>query len=306
MTTAAAIPAAHRDNIMRGVGFAAIAFFLLAVMNLIAKLLSGQHHVIEIAFYRNLVSVIPFLAYILITKRHYLFRTGTPKALGARATIGTLSLITTFAAFQALPMAEATVLLFTTSLISPALAFFILKEPIGPYRWAAILTGFIGVGLMVGVAGFTGPLYGIGLGIAAACMHACLGLLLRIMKSESPITVTFYFVLIGMLITGVFMPFIAVTPTWQNLGLLVITGICGGLAQLCLSLAFKNAPPAAVAPVNYTGLIWSTGFDLIIWHHLPGWPVFAGAALICGANLFILYREALKNRQAMKAMHNGA
>jgi hypothetical protein len=65
MTSPASTPL-HRDNIMRGIGFAALAFFLLAVMNMLAKILSADHHVIEIAFYRNLVSVIPFLAYILI------------------------------------------------------------------------------------------------------------------------------------------------------------------------------------------------------------------------------------------------
>jgi drug/metabolite transporter (DMT)-like permease len=292
--TSATVITPHRDNIMRGVGFAALAFFLLAVMNMLAKILSADHHVIEIAFYRNLVSVIPFLAYILITRQHHLFTTKTPRALAARATIGTLSLITTFAAFQALPMSEATVLLFTTSLISPALAFFILKERVGPYRWGAIITGFVGVAVMVGVSGFTGPLYGIGLALCAACMHACLGLLLRIMKSESPVTVTFYFVLVGMLIAGAFMPFIATMPTTHNIMLFIITGLAGGLAQLCLSLAFKNAPPAAVAPLNYTGLIWASGFDIIIWQTIPGWPVFAGAAIICAANLFILNRERLK------------
>lgn len=266
-------------------------------MNMLAKILAETHHIIEIAFYRNLVSVLPFLAFILISKQYQLFRTRTPKALAARSILGTVSLITTFAAFHLLPMAEVTVILFSTALMVPALAFFILKEPVGLYRWSAIIIGFAGVFAMVGFAGLAGPLIGIVFAFIAASMHACLGLLLRFMKQESPITITFYFVLTGTILTGLAMPFVATTPTLFELSLLVLTGIAGGLAQLCLSLAFKNAPVSVVAPFNYTGLIWATGFDIMIWNFIPGWPVFAGAAIILAANFFILYRERKLTQQ---------
>lgn len=281
----------HTDIPLRGIGFAALAFALLAFMNMLAKILSAEHHIIEIAFYRNLVSVLPFLIYILITQKHYLFITKTPKALLARSIIGTLSLVTTFSAFAALPMAEVTVLLFTTTLITPALAYFFLKEKVGIHRWSAIGLGFIGVAVMVGLQGFTGSAIGIGLALTAAMMHAALGLLLRMMKTESPITITFYFVLTGVFLTGLFMPFIAVMPTPPAAMMLVATGIAGGLAQLCLSLAYKNAPTAVVAPLNYTGLIWASGFDILIWHLIPGWPVFVGAGIIIAANSYVIYRE---------------
>jgi drug/metabolite transporter (DMT)-like permease len=209
----------------------------------------------------------------------------------ARSVIGTVSLVTTFAAFAALPMAEVTVLLFTTTLITPALAYFFLKERVGIHRWSAIGVGFVGVIIMVGLQGFSGALIGIALALCAALMHASLGLLLRMMKQESPITLTFYFVLTGMVLTGLCMPFIAVMPTVQALWLLIATGVAGGLAQLCLSLAFKYAPTAAIAPLNYTGLIWATGFDILIWHIVPGWPVFWGATIIIAANSYVIYRE---------------
>jgi drug/metabolite transporter (DMT)-like permease len=281
----------HTDVPLKGIAFAAIAFFLLAVMNMLAKILSADHHIIEIAFYRNLISVIPFLAYILISKRYELFRTNKPKVLLARSIIGTVSLVTTFSAFAALPMAEVTVLLFTTTLMTPALAALILKEKVGIHRWSAIGIGLIGTAIMVGLQGFTGSAIGILIAVAAAIMHAFLGLLLRIMKTESPITVTFYFVLTGLILTGLCMPFIASVPTPFSMLLLICTGMAGGVAQLCLSLAYKNAPAAVVAPLNYTGLIWATGFDIIIWHFVPGWPVFAGAVIIIAANSYVIYRE---------------
>jgi len=284
----------HIDIPLRAIGLALIAYFLLTLMNMLAKILVEDHHIVEIAFYRNLVSVMPLLGFILVTRQYHLFRTAKPKALAARAIIGTVSLVTTFLAFAMLPMAETTVLLFTATLIIPALAFFILKEKVGLHRWSAILIGFLGVLAIVGLKGFTGTWIGIGFAVAAALMHASLGLLLRFMKTESPITVTFYFVFTGMVLTGLFMPFVATVPSAFNLFLLICTGIAGGIAQFCLTAAIKYAPIAVTAPLSYTGLVWATGFDIIIWSAVPGWPVFAGAFVVIAANLYVIYREHMK------------
>ena len=57
------------DNIIKGMISGLLAFFMLAVMNVFAKLLSEQYHVIEIAFFRNLIATIPFLFLIFAMKK---------------------------------------------------------------------------------------------------------------------------------------------------------------------------------------------------------------------------------------------
>ena len=64
-----------------------------------------------------------------------------PVLVGVRAAIGTLSLVTTFAAFALMPMADTTVLLFTSTLFVPVLGVIFLGESVGPYRWAAVAIG---------------------------------------------------------------------------------------------------------------------------------------------------------------------
>ena len=51
----------HKDHPMFGMACAIGAFFMFAIMQVFAKLLSETHHVIEIAFYRNLIATLPFL-----------------------------------------------------------------------------------------------------------------------------------------------------------------------------------------------------------------------------------------------------
>ena len=49
----------HEEQVVRGMIAAMGAFFMFTVMNVFAKLLSVNHSVIEIAFYRNLIACMP-------------------------------------------------------------------------------------------------------------------------------------------------------------------------------------------------------------------------------------------------------
>ncbi|NCT41060.1 MAG: DMT family transporter [Alphaproteobacteria bacterium] len=290
----------HHENLLKGVGLALTAFFLFSVMSAAAKFLSDTHHVAEIAFYRNAIFLLPLLFYIRSKKNKNLFKTDKPKAVAFRAIVGSISLIVTYSAFAELPMADATVLLFASSIITPVIVHFALKEHIGIYRCVAILIGLSGVFLMAAPTGAVNPI-GVVFALSAATMHAMMYSTLRYLKTEDSLTVTFYFILAGVLIPGIFfMPFVA-APILNplELGLFLALGVSGGCAQLCLANAHRHAPASLIAPLNYTGLIWATGFDIIIWKTIPGWPVFIGGGIIIASSLFIIYREN-KNVQINK------
>ena len=157
---------------------------------------------------------IPFLFLVFaLGKREILVIRSKPTLVGLRAVLGALSLVTTFGAFSLMPMAETTVLLFTASLFIPVLGVIFLRESVGPYRWAAVVVGFAGVVIMTGPSGHVSAL-GITVAIAAALMHATLQIILRYLgRFERPETVTFYFLVIGTLITALPLPLVAVTPT---------------------------------------------------------------------------------------------
>lgn len=289
-------PDQNQDNILHGIVNALLAFFFLSLMSAVAKILSQTHHIIEIAFYRNLVALIPVLFYLLVFRKTHLLKTGKPLLLVLRVLIGTGGLILTFAALKLLPLADATVIFFTSALLSPALAFFILKEHIGPHRWSAILFGLCGILLIAHPSGNV-TIIGITIALCAATCHALIHLFLRSLKSEPALTITFYFFLGGVLIPAFFMPFMAKTPTPDEWLLFLSVGLSGGLGQYFLTKAFKLAPVPVIMPLTYTGLLWASILDIFIWNTVPGWPVFTGGAAIIGANLYILHREQkIKNR----------
>ena len=274
------------------------SFFAFTVMNTFAKLLSDQHSVIEIAFYRNLVALIPFLVMIFaFGKREILVLRTKASLVSIRAVIGTVSLVTTFAAYSMMPMADTTALLFTASLFIPVLGMVFLKESVGIYRWSAIVLGFIGVIIMVKP---TGNVYTIGVIVAlsAAFLHASLQTILRYLgRYESPETISFYFFVIGVILTALPLPFIAVRPTLAELPLLLGVGLSGAAAQWLHSIAYRNARAAIVTVFNYTSIIWATLFGWLIWNDWPIPTVLGGAAVVIVSNILIIWRETrLKKR----------
>lgn len=283
--------ATHQDRTSIAIAYCLAAHFMFAIMGTCAKYMSETHHVAEIAFYRNLLVLIPFLIFMIIPKNRHLLKTYKPKLIAIRAVIGGISLIITFAALSHLPMSYATVLFFASSILTPALAFFFLKEKVGIHRWGAVLIGMCGVIVIAQPSG-TISIIGLCLAIAAAILHSTMYTILRSLKSESPMTITFYFIIAGTIIPGLFMPWVAKSILIEELWIFLLIGLSGGIAQIFLSNAYKYAPASLVTPFSYTALLWTVLIDLYIWQYtLEFLPLFIGASLIISAQFYIIYRE---------------
>jgi drug/metabolite transporter (DMT)-like permease len=296
-TTAEGSQAVHKEHVILGMTAAMGAFFMFTVMNVFAKLLSENHSVIEIAFYRNLIASVPFLIMIFVFgKREILVLRSKPSLVGIRAVIGTLSLITTFTAFSLMPMADTTALMFTSSLFIPVLGVIFLKESVGPYRWSAVVLGFIGVLVMSQPSGAVYTL-GILVALGASMMHAALQIILRYLgRFESPQTISFYFFVIGTFLTALPLPFIAVRPSMEEVPLLLGVGLSGAAAQFLLSVAYRNTKAAIVTVFNYSGIVWAMLFGWMIWNEWPMPAVMTGATIVILSNVLMIWREARLGR----------
>jgi drug/metabolite transporter (DMT)-like permease len=283
----------HREHVVLGMAAGMGAYFMFSVMVLFAKLLSVNHSVVEIAFYRNLIGSVPFLLVVFaFGRRDILVLRTRPALVGFRAILGSISLVVTFWAFSLMPLADTTALLFASSLFIPVLGVVFLKEFVGPYRWSAVIIGFAGVVIM---ARPTGDVYVLGISVAlcAAFLHATLQIILRYLgRFESPETISFYFFIIGTVVTALALPFVAVTPVTSEIPLLFGVGLSGAAAQWLLSVAYKNAPAAVVTVFNYTSIIWATLFGWMIWNEWPLPAVIAGAAIVIASNILIVWRES--------------
>jgi len=289
----------HPEHVVLGMSSAVVAFLMFTVMNTFAKMLSVNHSVIEIAFYRNLVACIPFLVMIFVFgRREILVIQSKPSLVGIRAAIGTASLVTTFYAYSIMPMADTTALLFTASLFIPVLGVIFLKESVGPYRWAAVGIGFIGVLIMSHPSGEVHA-FGIMVALGAALLHAILQIIVRYLgRYESTETIAFYFFVVGLILTALPLPFIAVRPTVEEIPLLLGVGLSGAAAQWLLTYAFRNAQAAIVTVFNYSSIVWAALFGWMIWNEWPLPTVVIGAVIVIASNILMIWRESRRGRGA--------
>lgn len=301
---AAATPkdAGVKDSPVLGMIAAIGAFGMLSTMSLFAKLLSETHHVIEIAFWRNLLAVIPFLIAIIVFRQRQILKIHSkPRVVLTRSVVATGSILCVFGAFSLLPLADATALVFTSALFVPVLGFFFLGERVGRFRWTAIIVGFIGV-LLVAQPGGGWNALGVVLGLGGAILNAILGTMLRLLgRTEHPMTLTFYLLFAGVLLLAPFMPFIGKMPAANEIGLLIGLGASGICMQLLITTAFKYAPAALASVFSYTQIVWASIFGWALFGEWPAVNILIGAAVIIGSSIVVILRERYLARKGALA-----
>ena len=76
---------------------------------------------------------------------------------------------------------------------------------------------------------------------------------------------------------------------------LLLLGLCGPIAvagTILLTKAYREAPPGAVAPIEYMALIWATLWGFLLFSEVPDAASIIGAALIIASGLFAVTRGA--------------
>ena len=202
------------------------------------------------------------------------------------------NMVLTFGAVILLPLAESTALGFSTPLFAVVLAALFWREHVGPWRWTAVALGFAGV-LVIARPGGEGiaPL-GATLALSAALLIALINFQIRDLgRTEEPITTSFYFAAFGAPLAALALPFYMTPHSAGQWLLLTGIGVTGTLFQLLLTASLRYGAVASVIVMDYTALVWATGYGWLVWDRLPSFSTWLGAPLIIAAGLVIAWRE---------------
>jgi len=295
-------PAAHppTQRIALGIVLRISAMACMALLSALVKWTGSRGvPVFEIILFRNLFAFVPLGLYIWRTTGFEVLRTRRPLGHLARSAVGLSGMVCGFSAVQHLPLTEATALQFASPLFMTALAALVLAERVGWRRWAAVIMGFIGVLIMARPVPGHMNVPGVTLGILSALGAAGAMVAIRqIADTERGPTIVFYFTLGGVVLGLVGSAFHWVVPDPMTLALLILAGLIGGVGQLFLTEALRNAPVGVIAPFDYSQLIWATGLGLLIWGEFPHPLTLVGAVIVAGSGVYILHRELRRFRAA--------
>lgn len=284
---------------MRALGLRLLAMVMLSTMFMLVKS-AGQNGVSmpELLFWRQAMSVPLIFAWLVATGNLGVLRTRRMGSHARRAATGTIGLMCNIAAATLLPLPIQTTLGFTTPLFAVLITAIILRNKVGPWRWMAVLLGFMGVLIVASPGSEQIPPLGLAIGLGAGVLVATISFQVRdLARTEAPISCVFWFAVYGSAFAALFLPFYARAHTTEAWLILLGVGISGTLAQFLMTAALRFGQVATVVVMDYTALIWATFYGWLIWDDLPPHRIWLGAPLIIAAGLIITWREHYLSRR---------
>lgn len=287
----------------RGAMWMLASALCFTAMTTLVKFLGDGYSPAVQTVYRQLAGV-ALLAPMMIRQFPHVFHTSRMGILLFRAGAGTFAMILSFYSFQVLPLANANALSFTRTLWLVPLAAFVLGEALGTKRIVTALVGFSGVVLMVGTLGLDGQvsLAGQAAALTAALLFALTITGMKVMvRDHSTLTILVYSTLLGLVFALPVAVFQWVWPTWLDLGLLSAMGVIGVLTQTCYVRGMAVGDAAAMAPIDYTRLVFAVIVGFAVFSEIPAWTTLVGAAVVIGATLFLTWSESREARKLAEA-----
>jgi len=273
------------------------ASFAFSAMGAGVKLASTLYSTSEIVMYRGLVGTIMLL--MLVRLQRGTLRTAFAGAHLWRAAVGVVSLWLWFYAIAKLPLATAV----TLNYMAPIwMAFFLLCvgwwQSKNHVEWpliCAIGMSFAGVTLVLQPAIETNQWLGGVVGVMSSILSALAYLQVRKLGQlgEPEYRVVFYFSLMTAA-AGAFGTVLEGRPADQPLftahtlygaALLLGIGISAAMAQMAMTRAYRVGKVLVVANLQYTGIIFSCLWGMLLWNDTFDWHVWLGMAVILGSGI---------------------
>jgi len=171
------------------------------------------------------------------------------------------------------------------------LSALILRERVGPRRWAAVAVGFVGT-LIIIRPGLVEVNPGSLLALAAGTLLACYFVMTRAISGQAnALVTTFQTSLMGGLMLSLAVPFVWVAPDPGQWGLLLLLAAIATFGHLLIVWAYDHAEVSLLAPLAYTEIITSVAMGLFFFDDFPDGWTFAGVGVLIACALYIGMRE---------------
>lgn len=264
---------------------------MFAVGEALVKHLARHFDVLQVVWARYLFHALLFLIIFSRTGVWRQIATTRPVLQFGRSILLLIATFLFFTALRYLPLADAVAINFVAPLLVTAFSIPILGEQVGIRRWAAILTGFGGV-LLIIRPGSGAMHWAAFLPLGTAFCYALYQIMTRLAsRTDDARTNLFWTSAIGALVMSAAAPFAWRAPDTIEWLMMASTGLLFGFGHYLLIRGLEMAPVSVLSPFGYTQLIWATILGYIVFDQFPDTYKFVGAAIVIGSGLYIWWRE---------------
>lgn len=282
---------------MAGIASMLGGMFLFAAVDAIGKLLTQDLSPFQVVWVRQ-CGLFAVALVILIRLGPTVLRSAAPGLQIARGIAAAGSATCFLIGVSIVPLADATAVAFIAPFLVTLLAAFALGEAVGIRRWTAVVIGFIGALIIIRPGmGVVDP--AMGLVVIAAGLFALRQILSRRLGGADPIATTIcYTALVAFVLVSLPLPFFWTQPSgWSVVSLMVAIAAMAGVAEILVIRALALAQAVVVAPLQYSLLIWTTGYGYWLFGQFPDAWTWLGATILMITGGYTLHREYVTSRR---------
>ena len=281
-----------QDHPVKGILAMVLAVLAFSAMDASMKMLTSHYSPMQITFFRAACAWPFILLWLGSTGRlQHLMQARWPLHL-LRAALGIVMLASFVKAIELLSLSDAYSIFFAAPLLITLLSVWWLKDKVNIRQWLAIVVGMLAVLWMLKPSGDGLLSIGALMALISALCYAISAITVRILaKSDYAGNMVFWL----MTMMGIGAGLLSL-PDWQPIQWqlwpwLLTIGIAGAIGQVFITEAFRLAPPAVIAPFEYTALVWGLGFDIVLWQVWPSASMLLGAAVIMASGLYLIWQQ---------------
>ena len=217
----------------------------------------------------------------------------TPKVL-ARSLLDVAGTFLFLTALMHMPLANLTAILQSVPLAVVLVSVIFLKEKVGMRRTVAIVTGFLGVLLIVRPTPSTFTIYEL-LALGIVFILAFRDLITKRIPAHIPTFIIALanasFVALFGIVFGLYQGFLAVAP-WQ-FGLLAAAAVLLATGYVFMVATLRLGDLSGTAPFRYSNVLFAIILGMVFFGEFPDALSYAGMGLIIAAGLYAAHREAV-------------
>ncbi|XP_062436418.1 solute carrier family 35 member G1, partial [Rhea pennata] len=282
-----------------GLFYTVLSAFFFSVTALLLKKIEDVHAV-EVSAFRCVFQMAFVLPGLIYYKTGFLGPKGKRIFLFFRGFFGSSAMVLLYYAFQVMPLADVTVLTFSSPVFTSLLAWIFLKEKYSIWDLLFTLFAIAGVVLIArppflfgssvtGIEGdYTDHLKGTIAAIASAVSAALTFVILRkVGKSVHYFLSIWYYAVIGL--TGCVIT-LSLTNEWslphcgKDRVLLILIAVLGLGGQIFLTKALQIEKAGPVAIMKTMDVVFAFILQILFLNHLPTWWTVGGALCVIASS----------------------
>ena len=285
-------------QVLRAIFILILAVLSFDVMAICVRLLQPAYSAAELSAYRNVLGVIPSLIVMsymgqLQFKRSALRLPQWRLAL-LRGCFIAVAQLSFYGALGLMELATVSALAQTNGLFVVLLSIAVLGEKVGKWRWGALMLGFAGAMLILKPGSDAFSVQAL-LPIVAALFYGLSMVTIQLFDKESPNALIYLYASTASALASILFVFFfegfSPLPDLRDAAAIFVMSMAGGCGVLLMMLAYRSAPPSALAPFQYFSILSAFFFGWAIFGELPIEDLFPGTLFIIGAGAIIMWRE---------------